>query len=224
MTHPRFLIGIDLGTTNSALAYVDLEEGDAARPRLFRVPQHVASGEVEPRDTLPSFIYFPPGKERAGIVGEHAREQGALTPARQVASAKSWLCHPSADRTAPDPPVGRRPAVRFARRGIERDPAPSARRVERRDRWRARRVAVGTPGDRPHRPRLVRRGSAGTDARGGTGGRPWRPDAAGGAPGGVLRLARDQRHPRRPRPTCRSGAKATSFSSATWAAERPTSR
>ncbi len=109
MNDPRFLIGIDLGTTNSACAFVDLHEPDTPRPRLFRIPQVVAPGEVEARDTLPSFVYFPQDAESAGVVGEYAREQGALAPARQVSSAKSWLCHPAVDRTAPVLPWGADP-------------------------------------------------------------------------------------------------------------------
>ncbi|MET0626028.1 MAG: Hsp70 family protein [Pyrinomonadaceae bacterium] len=113
----RFLIGIDLGTTNSAVAYVDTEERPArgAPPpvRVFEVPQLVADGEVRALASLPSFIYFTDEAEDAApglrlpweeqtdgaLVGVIARERGALAPGRQVASAKSWLCHPSLDRT-----------------------------------------------------------------------------------------------------------------------------
>ncbi|HEY0172256.1 MAG TPA: Hsp70 family protein [Pyrinomonadaceae bacterium] len=113
----RFLIGIDLGTTNSAVAYVDTEERPArgAPPpvRVFEVPQLVAEGEVRALPSLPSFIYFTDEAEDAApglrlpwegqtdgaLVGVIARERGALAPGRQVASAKSWLCHPSLDRT-----------------------------------------------------------------------------------------------------------------------------
>lgn len=113
----RFLIGIDLGTTNSAVAYVDTEErpARAAPPpvRVFEVPQLVAEGEVRALPSLPSFIYFTdeaedeapglrlPWQEQTdgALVGVIARERGALAPGRQVASAKSWLCHPSLDRT-----------------------------------------------------------------------------------------------------------------------------
>ena len=68
----RYLIGIDLGTTNSALAYVDLQAargGPAGSPKIhiFHVPQLIAAGEVKPRESLPSFLYLsgkhdlPPG-------------------------------------------------------------------------------------------------------------------------------------------------------------------
>src|SRR5436853_52367 len=112
----RYLIGIDLGTTNSAVAYIDTQE--AARNHTviihtFQVPQLVAEGEVGAASTLPSFIYFagehdmaasglrlPWQQQTAPVVGWLAREQGALVPGRQVASAKSWLCHDAVDRTA----------------------------------------------------------------------------------------------------------------------------
>src|SRR5687768_11513734 len=68
----RYLIGIDLGTTNSALAYVDLERTARNTPRVnihpFAVPQLVAPGEVKERPLLPSFLYLP---------GEHDVAPGA---------------------------------------------------------------------------------------------------------------------------------------------------
>lgn len=119
----RYIIGIDLGTTNSAVSYVDLreEEGGVARRRIrtFPVPQLVGLGEVAARRVLPSFLYLPGPHElpaaaadlpwaagRDYVVGEFAREQGARTPGRLVASAKSWLSHAGVDRTAAILPWG----------------------------------------------------------------------------------------------------------------------
>src|SRR5664280_1595208 len=92
-------IGIDLGTTNSALAYIDereAEDRDFPPVRIFETPQLVAAGRVEPRRTLPSFLFLEEGQP----VGVYAREQGALVPTRLVHSAKSWLSNPDVDRTA----------------------------------------------------------------------------------------------------------------------------
>jgi hypothetical protein len=110
----RYLVGIDLGTTNCVLAYADTEEGPEGAIRVFPVPQLVAPGEVQALPELPSFLYFPTEDERlAGtlslpwdehaqcVVGVWAREQGALLPARQVASAKSWLSHGGVNRRSP---------------------------------------------------------------------------------------------------------------------------
>jgi molecular chaperone DnaK (HSP70) len=118
----RYLVGIDLGTTNTACAYVDTEAGRAIR--VFEVPQLVAPAEVRPRPTLPSFLYqagaheLPPGSldlpwaaGRDFCVGLLAREQGARVPGRLVASAKSWLCHAAVDRTASILPWGAPPDV-----------------------------------------------------------------------------------------------------------------
>jgi molecular chaperone DnaK (HSP70) len=106
---PRFVVGIDLGTTNSAVAAA---EGRGA-VTIYAVPQLVAAGEVRPHRTLPSFLYFTePGQREAGTValpwnpspdvvsGVFARDEGALLPARQISSAKSWLSNPHVDRTA----------------------------------------------------------------------------------------------------------------------------
>jgi hypothetical protein len=107
----RFVIGIDLGTTNMALAYADT--GGDAKARVLPVPQVVGPGAVEDRTLLPSFLYLPgPGEQPAGAlklpwdadrdyaVGEFARAFGAKVPTRLVTSAKSWLCHPGVDRKA----------------------------------------------------------------------------------------------------------------------------
>ena len=121
----RFVVGIDLGTTNCAVGYVDTSEA-AWKVRTFRVPQLVAAGQVEPRDTLPSFHYQPgagefspesvrlpwhsdgqagtgpPHEKQPGrsIVGTFARDHGVLSQGRLIESAKSWLCHAGVDRTA----------------------------------------------------------------------------------------------------------------------------
>src|SRR5579864_6926923 len=92
-------IGIDLGTTNSALAYIDereAEDRDFPPLHIFETPQLVAAGRTEARRTLPSFLYLEEGQP----VGLYAREQGALVPTRLVHSAKSWLSNPDVDRTA----------------------------------------------------------------------------------------------------------------------------
>src|SRR5690349_17680599 len=92
-------IGIDLGTTNSALAFIDereAEDRDFPPVHIFETPQQVAAGRVEARRTLPSFLFLEDGQP----VGVYAREQGALVPTRLVHSAKSWLSNPDVDRTA----------------------------------------------------------------------------------------------------------------------------
>ncbi len=121
MALSRYIIGIDLGTTNSAVAYVDTKgrERPTADIRTFEIPQLVAAGETAPRPMLPSFFYLPGAHELpqgAGdtpwaegsdrIVGEFARVQGARVPAHLVSSAKSWLCHPGVDREADILPWG----------------------------------------------------------------------------------------------------------------------
>ena len=114
---PRYLVGIDLGTTNTACAYVDTDAGRDIR--VFEIPQLVAPGSLIPRPTLPSFLYLAGAHElpagsldvpwaggRDWCVGFFAREQGARVPGRLVSSAKSWLCHAAVDRTAKILPWG----------------------------------------------------------------------------------------------------------------------
>ncbi|HVL35505.1 MAG TPA: Hsp70 family protein [Burkholderiales bacterium] len=116
----RSVIGIDLGTTNCALARRDASAPDEHRPiEVQPIAQLVNPGEVAERALLPSFLYvpgamdFPEGTTRLPwdarpryIVGELARNRGAENAARVVASAKSWLSHGGAQRTAPILPWG----------------------------------------------------------------------------------------------------------------------
>ena len=113
----KYVIGIDLGTTHTALAYTEIAiEGEGARSEILHVPQLVAPGSVEARALLPSFLYLahesegaqalPWDAERRFAVGEHARARGLDAPARLVSSAKSWLSHSGVDRRGPTLPVG----------------------------------------------------------------------------------------------------------------------
>src|SRR5882762_6436935 len=114
LMEPRYSVGIDLGTTNSAVAEVDLAVEPAGpgeplpAPIPVEIPQMVARGETAPRELLPSFIYLPPAHEALGdfIVGTYARERGAQVPGRLVSSSKSWLSHPGVDRRSQLLPQG----------------------------------------------------------------------------------------------------------------------
>lgn len=119
MSNPRWVVGIDLGTTHCALAYAPIPTDDTARmpaPEMLTIPQLVAQGTIEARDLLPSFFYvahesdgpqaLPWDPNRSYVVGEHARARGVDAPARVIASAKSWLCHPSVDRRSAILPPG----------------------------------------------------------------------------------------------------------------------
>jgi hypothetical protein len=110
---PRFVVGIDLGTTNCALAEADLQ-GETARVQPGRIPQLLNPGELAELGLLPSFCYLPDAHDFAAgatalpwssssdpVVGELARRRGVERPGRLIASAKSWLCHAGVDRTAP---------------------------------------------------------------------------------------------------------------------------
>jgi molecular chaperone DnaK (HSP70) len=110
MAQPRFSIGIDLGTTNSALAFVPLS--GEAKPGSLLIPQWDTLAGLAEEAALPSFLYLPEDavaarlRGRAAgtgewVVGRLARRKAAETPGRVVHSAKSWLCHHTADRSAP---------------------------------------------------------------------------------------------------------------------------
>jgi molecular chaperone DnaK (HSP70) len=117
-TKARYLVGIDLGTTHTVVAYADTRGLPEGGIELFEIEQLVAPGEVAARALLPSLRYHPaPGELSAGdltlpwvicdpaevqplVIGELARELGSRVPGRLVSSAKSWLSHAEVDRTA----------------------------------------------------------------------------------------------------------------------------
>ena len=108
----RFSVGIDLGTSNSAIAIADLETGET---RIVDITQILAPNQLGGRPTLASALYVPHGEEfpkgsfplpwnevgEPAVVGEFARDHGALVPDRLVTSAKSWLSNPHIDLKQP---------------------------------------------------------------------------------------------------------------------------
>ena len=113
MSDAKYIVGIDLGTTNSILAYTATGADIRETPeiRLLEIPQLVSSGAVAAKEMLPSFIYLPDEKEIASnamnlpwqdnvqqVVGELARNRGAELPQRMISSSKSWLCNTMVDR------------------------------------------------------------------------------------------------------------------------------
>jgi len=115
----RFVVGIDLGTTNSVVAFADVSGSEPSAIQVLAIPQLTGPGAVEPRPLLPSFLYLPAagefpanalalpwGDQAEVIVGQFAQQRGAEVPARLISSAKSWLSHAAADRSAPILPWG----------------------------------------------------------------------------------------------------------------------
>ena len=111
MSRARFSIGIDLGTTNCAMAFVPLD-GESSQSEMFPVPQWETLAALSESLTLPSFLYLPSeseaaqmlGRESGGrewISGRFARKRASESPGRVAHSAKSWLCHHAVDRSAP---------------------------------------------------------------------------------------------------------------------------
>jgi hypothetical protein len=114
----RYIIGIDLGTTNSALSYVenrrDADPFSLPKVELLGIPQLVNPSEVRDESLLPSFLYIPGANDfPAGstalpwdpqpetVIGRLAQKRGVENAGRLVSSAKSWLSHGGVDRTAP---------------------------------------------------------------------------------------------------------------------------
>lgn len=115
MAQPAFSIGIDLGTSNSVLAFAPLS-GDGAS-QVLDIPQWDTPASVIDAAIVPSFLYRPEDAVAAQMregglgasdwtIGRLAQRKAGETPGRVVQSAKSWLCHHAADRSAPFLPWG----------------------------------------------------------------------------------------------------------------------
>jgi len=115
MPTSRFSIGIDLGTTNCALAFVPLD--GEAKSEILGIPQWETLFGITESSGLPSFLYLPDetaavqiqggaATKEEWIVGRLARKKAGESPGRVIHSAKSWLCHHTSDRTAPFLPWG----------------------------------------------------------------------------------------------------------------------
>jgi hypothetical protein len=115
---PKYVIGIDLGTTNSGVAYAEiLADPDPFAPanvQLLAIPQLTNPGEVREEDLLPSFLYLPGASDfpagsialpwddaPTAVTGRLAQKRGVENAGRLVSSAKSWLSHSGVDRTSP---------------------------------------------------------------------------------------------------------------------------
>ena len=115
----KYCIGIDLGTTNSSIAYIDTtDENDSSKAITLNIEQVTASGETAEMPLLPSAVYIPGDHELAdGAIslpwdespettsGFFALTQGTSVPHRLITSAKSWLSHNGIDRRGPTLPV-----------------------------------------------------------------------------------------------------------------------
>ena len=124
-TTPSFVVGIDLGTSNTAVAYAELHPSDLRsrdgrrQPTIeaFEILQLIQPGDLQARRLLPSAHYAPsefevqaadtylpwsntPSDAPLEVLGECARRLGAKTPIRLIESSKSWLCHGGVNRTA----------------------------------------------------------------------------------------------------------------------------
>jgi molecular chaperone DnaK (HSP70) len=117
VTRRQRIVGIDLGTTHTVVAWVGADEATSAVPaaaRICAISELVSAGEIEQRPLLPSFLYAPlPGENVADtwndspwVIGDYARRRGQEVPGRLISSAKSWLCHAAVDRTAAILPWG----------------------------------------------------------------------------------------------------------------------
>lgn len=114
LNNPKYVVGIDLGTTNCVVAYAPIEKASRPSTKIFNILQITAPNEIRSLPQLPSFIYLLGGHEVTpssvrlpweetpkAVVGQFAQKRGSEVPHRLVSSAKSWLCHSGIDRTKP---------------------------------------------------------------------------------------------------------------------------
>lgn len=111
MAKNKYLVGIDLGTTNIVASYTNanVSEGETPEIKLLPIAQELAKGAVEKLEVMPSFIFqrlkekpaLPWQEDENFIVGAYAQERGSEVPNRLISSAKSWLCSRRIDPTKP---------------------------------------------------------------------------------------------------------------------------
>ena len=228
----QFSLGIDLGTSNSAVAITDFETGHAT---IVEITQILGPNKIGEMPTLPSALYIPHPRRvsrrrresamargrRTAIIGHFAREHGALVPDRLVTSAKSWLSNPAhrsrASRSCRGTPTSTEKLSAFdcSRRYLEHLKEGF---LYAEARARPRLGPLRRP-YRPHRPGVLRRSRAQSHRRSRRSRRARQRRPARRAASGVLRLDR----PGRQRIGAPRSAPATSSSSATSAAAPPTS-
>lgn len=111
----QLIVGIDLGTTHTVLAWTRHPgSGSRPSPTVYAIPQLVTAHDIHAEPLLPSFLYSPTGGEAVAdpwheqpwVVGRFAERRGREVPGRLIQSAKSWLCHPGVDRSAAILPWG----------------------------------------------------------------------------------------------------------------------
>jgi molecular chaperone DnaK (HSP70) len=115
----HYVVGVDLGTTNSVVAFSDISGEEPGPLQVFAIPQLTGPGTVDARPLLPSFLYLPASGEfppdaltlpwdaaPPHVVGQFAQKRGAEVPARLIASVKSWLSYAEVDRTTAILPWG----------------------------------------------------------------------------------------------------------------------
>ena len=199
----RFSLGIDLGTSNCAMALTDLETD---RTEIVPITQILAANQLGEKPTLASALYLPHPEEfrpgsfplpwndsgEPGIVGQFARDHGALVPDRLVTSAKSWLSNPHIDPKQRTLPWRSDSAEEKLSPFDCLPPLPAAPQGRLPPHRAGPGQAVG-PRRRPDRgdgARLLRRGRAKPDGRSGRGRRAGQRHVAGGTAGRLLRLGR----------------------------------
>lgn len=117
MENSKYIVGIDLGTTNCVVSYIDTQvddEYEVPKTEILKITQVTDAGVVEELEHLPSFLYLPAKNELPVrsidlpfkkdidyVTGTFAGTRGSQVPTRLVSSAKSWLCNSSVDRTSP---------------------------------------------------------------------------------------------------------------------------
>ena len=234
-TPSRYVVGIDLGTTNSAVTYVDTDEEPWRVRTLSACPAGRARGRSKPaRRCLRFTIRRPtprslPRRVAAALddatrPADHCASASSPAtrarrcPGRLIASAKSWLCHSGVDRTAELLPwhgaadVERLSPVEVDARDLRTCPRRLGRAIPA--------APAGRAGHRAHAAGLVRRSGPRADRQGGRPGRAAARGADRRAAGGLLRLGRQ--HARRL--ARRRSSRARRSWSATSAAAPPTSR
>lgn len=93
MTDTNYFLGIDLGTTNSVISYINVTDNNKIIANIVSIPRRSDTGSLTNDKHLPSIVYYQKDSNHSflPIVGDFAKAQFSKRPGYVVKSVKSSI-------------------------------------------------------------------------------------------------------------------------------------